>query len=236
VKQRDCDVKVLVADSGSTDGTLDICRRWGVEHVYVEPGNMYSAVNAGLRTLNCEWVTYLNSDDVVFPDSYARLLALAEKTHASVAYGTADYVDASGRFLFSHTPPRPKMLRPLHRLGVMGFAQPGAIFSRSAFETANAFDESFHNAADFAFFSRLLEAGERFARLPSPAVCSFRLHVDQFSVRAKARVEEERQRVTRSVCLPANRRDHLSMWFWRAENTFQYTERFLRSRRLHSQF
>lgn len=235
-KQQGCDVRVTVADSGSTDGTLDICRRWGVEHVYVEPGNMYRAVNAGLQSLDCKWVTYLNSDDCVYPDSYTRLITLAEEARAAVTYGKCDFVDASGRFLFSHAPARPQTLGSLHRLGVMGFAQPATIFLRQVFQSANGFDESFRAAADFDFFSRLFQSGERFARLPSPSVCAFRLSVDQLSVTARAQVSKERQRVSMSTQLPSSPRDYLSMWQWRAENILQYVERFIHARRLRSHF
>src|SRR5215472_12245746 len=66
-------IDVLVADSGSEDETLAICRRWAVPAIYVPPGNMYRAINAGLRQMTAEWVTYLNSDDFVYRHSYSRL-------------------------------------------------------------------------------------------------------------------------------------------------------------------
>src|SRR5215469_16640666 len=72
--QRDVSIEIIVADSGSTDETPDICKFWGVQTIYVPPGNMYRAINAGLRQFDTEWVTYLNSDDVVYPNSYARLV------------------------------------------------------------------------------------------------------------------------------------------------------------------
>jgi hypothetical protein len=181
-------------------------------------------------------VTYLNCDDYVYPDSYTRLITLAEEARAAVVYGRSDFIDASGRFLFSHTPARPQTLGSLHRLGVMGFAQPATIFSRQVFQTANGFDESFRAAADFDFFSRSFQSGERFARLSSPSVCAFRLSVDQLSVTARAQVNKERRRVSVSTQGPCSPRDYLSMWQWRAENIPQYVERFLHARQLRSHF
>ena len=66
LRQRNCQVKVIVADSGSTDGTLDICRRWGVPSIYVRPGNMYQAINEGLEQCSTDWLAYLNSDDMLY--------------------------------------------------------------------------------------------------------------------------------------------------------------------------
>jgi len=54
--------------------------------------------------LNTEWVTYLNSDDVVYGDAYARLIMLGNEEKADVVYGHYDYVDYFGRFLYSFFP------------------------------------------------------------------------------------------------------------------------------------
>src|SRR5215471_7494468 len=90
--QRNVTQEIVVADSGSNDGTPDICKGWGIKTIYVPPGNMYRAINAGLSQIESEWVTYLNSDDIVYPDSYARLVACGEQQGASLVYGDCDFV------------------------------------------------------------------------------------------------------------------------------------------------
>src|ERR1700676_1116984 len=82
--QKDVTLEIIVADSGSEDGTLDICTSWDVPTIYVPPGNMYRAINVGLRLMHADWFTYLNSDDLVYPHSYARLLTLGEEKRASL--------------------------------------------------------------------------------------------------------------------------------------------------------
>ena len=84
--QRGLTPEILVADSGSMTGPL-IFAGIGGTHNHVPPGNMYRAINAGIRQFNSEWVTYLNSDDVVFPNSYARLVNCGEEKHADLVYG-----------------------------------------------------------------------------------------------------------------------------------------------------
>ena len=59
--------------------TLEICRKWGVPTFYVPPGNMYRAINQGLRQMDMEWITDMNSDDLVYAQSYARMLALGNR-------------------------------------------------------------------------------------------------------------------------------------------------------------
>ena len=64
--QEDCSVKIVVVDSGSSDDTLEICARHKLRTEYEPPGNMYRAINVGMRLLDTEWITYLNSDDIVY--------------------------------------------------------------------------------------------------------------------------------------------------------------------------
>ncbi len=133
--QRGVDVEIVVADSGSTDGTLDLCRRWDVPVVYEPPGSLYRAVNAGMRSLTAlPWVTYVNSDDVVYPDAYARLLARGAQAGADVVYGDADFVDEFGRFLYAYRAAPPALAARLARYGTLGFAQPAAVFRRALFD------------------------------------------------------------------------------------------------------
>ena len=157
--QKNINLKIIVADSGSTDGTLEICQRWEVPSIYVPPGNMYQAINAGLRQCTSEWFTYLNSDDWIYPDSIARLLAQGKQSNADVVYGNCDYTDEQSRFVYPFEAAAPNELLPLFRLRRMAFAQPAAIFRRSSYEKLNGFDESLLYSADADFYIRALLAG-----------------------------------------------------------------------------
>src|SRR6266853_4187237 len=114
-QQQGIRVKIVVADSGSEDGTLEICGSAGVQAVYVPPGNMYRAINVGLRMLGTPWLAYLNSDDFLYGDSYTRLVTCGEASGADVIYGNSDFVDAHARFLYSLHAARPIALPWLFR-------------------------------------------------------------------------------------------------------------------------
>ncbi len=179
--QRDITLDVIVADSGSEDQTLDICGRWAVRTIYVPPGNMYRAINSGLHQMDTEWVTYLNSDDHVYPHSYGRLVAHGEQHHAALVYGNCDFIDSEGRFLFAMKAASPARLPGLLQHGDFGFAQPAAIFRKIAFQELGGFDEQFRYIADYDFFSRLITSGRKMVNLEGSAVAAFRRHSSQLS-------------------------------------------------------
>lgn len=222
------ELAVIVADSGSDDGTLEICRNWQVPVIYVPPGNMYRAINAGLRQCQTEWLAYLNSDDWIYPDSYARLISRGEQTKAAVVYGNCDYADAQGRFVYSFAAARPAEILPLFRLGRMGFAQQTAIFRRQAYEQLGGFDESFRFRADADFFLRAVQAGMSFEYLGGPPVACFRLHAQQFSNRSDEVTAAEAHRLFGTPELRPGLPDHLTLAHWRFRNLPHYLLRSLR--------
>jgi glycosyltransferase involved in cell wall biosynthesis len=233
--QKDIAVEIVVADSGSKDGTLEICEKWGVKTIYVPPGNMYRAINTGLREMDSDWVTYLNSDDVVFPDAYARLVALGESQSASLAYGDCDFMDYEGRYLFTQRSVAARGLAGVIRVspsfgGRTGFTQPGAVYRRSAFEELKGFDERYRLIADYDFFFRLVMAKYRVARLDRPAVAAFRLHRSQLSTRERTNLENEMALFRKSVSVNSSPGDWADVLFWRLKNSSTFLSRIMRLR------
>jgi glycosyltransferase involved in cell wall biosynthesis len=226
--QQNIHPEIIVADSGSADGTLDICRRWGVQTIYVPPGNMYRAINAGLRKCSGEWFAYLNSDDWIYPDSFARLLSRGEQAQAGAVYGNCDYADEQGRFVYSFAAAEPDELMPLFRLRQMAFAQQAAIFRRRAYEQLGGFDESLHYRADADFYIRALLARMSFAKLHGPSVACFRLHAKQFSNQGTQQTELEADRIFGREELKASLGDKLKLASWRFRNLPHYAIRILR--------
>ncbi len=231
LNQRNCTVRVVVADSGSTDGTLDISRKWGVPSVYVPPGSLYHAVNEGLRQMDTEWLTYLNSDDVVYPHSYSRLLELGRAARASLVYGHCDFVDVEGRFLFTWHAASPNQLPAMFRRGVSGFSQPCAIFRRELFVELNGFDDRYRHVADFIFFSRAAQSGRLARRLQPPSVGAFRLHAAQLSSRERSVAQAEKSSHIGSQSLRLSVHDRVRILNWRLANLPNYFVRFIANTR-----
>ncbi len=234
--QEPVQVKITVVDSGSTDDTLRLCEQWNVATAYVESGNIYRAINLGLRDSSAEWLCYLNSDDWLYRGSLARLIEYGELTEADVVYGNCDYVDGWGRFLYSFAAAQPEQLFPLFRCARMGFAQPAAIFRRSVYAELQGFAEDFSYKADADFFIRALQAGKRFAYVDGPAVACFRLHAQQLSNRKAEEIELEGRRLFGQPALQSSLGDKLTLLEWQIRNIPHYLLRVLRTSLLAKRF
>jgi glycosyltransferase involved in cell wall biosynthesis len=181
LNQHQCSVQIMVVDSGSTDGTLEICKRWNIKTLYVPPGNLYDAVNTGIRTFQTKWVTYLNSNDTVYCDSYARMIAAGDENEADVVYGHVDFIDEENRYLYKQNAAPVKLLMPLAQSLLMGFAQPASIFRKDIYDALGGFSEKYRIIADFDFFTRALMEKSKFYSLPHPSAACFRFHHGQLS-------------------------------------------------------
>lgn len=152
----------ILADGGSTDGTLELLS--GYSHLKILPGpdgGVYSALNKALAAARGEFVGILNSDDCYAPGAFMtaldcfardRVVALAGDAIAFRASSTgraevARFTGAGDDLLYHATLGNPSMNSWFFRAGL--FAQIGV------------FDPSYRVAGDREFMLRLACSGLR---------------------------------------------------------------------------
>lgn len=183
-----------VRDGGSTDGSVDLLRRYGDRVAWRSgpDGGQVRAINASLRELPGDLCGYLNSDDVLLPGALARVAAVfARHPEADVVYGRAWWSDASGR------PTREYPTQDFSFATLVQhcfLCQPAVFWRRRVHETFGWFDPAYDNTFDYEFWLRLATGGARFHYLPE-LLAGSREHPDTKSARQRARIFAEIRRM-----------------------------------------
>jgi glycosyltransferase involved in cell wall biosynthesis len=150
-------VEYIVMDGGSSDGTIDILKRYGdrLRYVSAPDGGAAEAINRGCRSCHGSIFAWLNADDTYLPGAISAAVRRFQAVpQAGVVYGDAYWTDPSGGIL------RPYPTRPFDRafLGEECYiCQPASFFRKSAFEQVGMLDSTLHSAFDYDLWFRLSE-------------------------------------------------------------------------------
>jgi glycosyltransferase involved in cell wall biosynthesis len=102
------DYEVLVVDDGSTDDTAAVVKRVapGARYVYQENTGIPEVLNVCVREARGEYVHFLGSDDILFPETIERSAAVLD-AHPGVGFvhGAALLIDELGRTISVLRPP-----------------------------------------------------------------------------------------------------------------------------------
>ncbi|MCX6033799.1 MAG: glycosyltransferase family 2 protein, partial [Chloroflexi bacterium] len=142
-------IEYLVVDGASTDGSMDIIRRYADRltwWVSEKDSGQSEAINKGLRRARGEIVGWLNSDDVYLPGAVsAAVAAFRSSPDAAVVYGDALAIGEAGRpFNVMHA-------RQYSLVDLMAFniiCQPAAFMRRSVLEQVEYLNPDYHLLMD----------------------------------------------------------------------------------------
>jgi glycosyltransferase involved in cell wall biosynthesis len=149
-------VEYLIVDGGSTDGSVEIIRKYADRlawWVSERDAGQAEAINKGLQRAKGEIVAWLNSDDLYLPGAIARAVTAFEAhPETSLVFGDAVTIDPAGR--------------QIGRLAfgdwgldeLMGFriiCQPAVLMRRTILEQAGYLDPSYHYLLDHQLWLRI---------------------------------------------------------------------------------
>lgn len=156
-------VEVFVMDGGSTDGTLEVIKKWEpfLAGWRSRPDEGQSAaINEGIALGSAPYVAWLNSDDYYLPGGLKALLAALEEAPAApVAYGQAFHEKAENNVR------KPVWVEAfsMRALAIRCIVcQPATLMRRSAWDAVDGADTSLHMVMDYDLWWRLYLYGGEF--------------------------------------------------------------------------
>lgn len=155
--EQDLPLEVFVMDGGSSDGSVDVIRKWAGRLAgwrSERDGGQAAAINEGIARGSAPYVCWLNSDDLLLPGGLRCLHEHLQNASATTpaVYGRAwNLDDATGRR-------RPVWVQPFseRRLAIRCIvSQPATLIRRSAWDAVGGVDPSMHMAMDYDLWWRL---------------------------------------------------------------------------------
>jgi len=233
-------VEHIVTDGVSTDGTVEILKRYSQQPSYKciqwtsEPDHGQSdALNKGFRMATGDIVGWLNSDDRYRPGCFRAVADAFERNpDADVLYGDYTWIDEGGGiFRIRREIEFSLFILSYHR--VLYVPTTSTFFRRRIFDEGHFIDDRYHYAMDYEYFLRLAHKGFRFKHIPG-LLADFRWHSNSKTVahseRQLAEHDEIAMKYSNVLCsLPNTTSRKLALSAFRvAAGGLRYSEKLLR--------
>ncbi len=188
-------IEYLIVDGGSTDGSVDIIRKyadrlaWWVSEA---DGGQTDAINKGFAQAKGDILAWINSDDTYEAGAVAAAVQYVQ-AHPKVGmvYGDCNYINASGEVIgkFDAAQTNYRLLRR----GYTRIPQQTMFFRAELWKRLGPLDPSFYFAMDYDLWTRIAAHAE--IKYIPQTWANFRLHTRGKSVLADERCWPEMLRV-----------------------------------------
>lgn len=148
------DIEYIIVDGGSTDGTVDIIKKYEsrIDYWVSEQDNgVYDAWNKGIVLSHGKWISFLGADDVYLPNAIEEYVFLINK-HKDIQYISSKIrlISSAGEDLqvVGNRWSWPDFERH------MNIAHVGSLHARSMFNEKGLYNLDFKIAGDYEFLLR----------------------------------------------------------------------------------
>ena len=151
-------IEYIIIDGGSTDGTLDIIRKYEkvIDYWVSEPdAGIYDAMNKGIILSRGKLIGLINSDDWYLENAVETVVeTYLNNSKSNVIITGAIYrTDSQGNILFKLNKPASFLHQKINR--IMPVNHPATFVDREVYAEIGLFDEQYKIAGDYDFIYRV---------------------------------------------------------------------------------
>ena len=189
-------IEYIVIDGGSSDGTVDLLKKYDHKLAYwvsEKDKGQTDAINKGFARATGDILAWINSDDTYEPGAIAAAVKyLQEHPEAGMVYADCNFINEDGRVIgrFGSAQTDYRLLRQ----GYVHIPQQTMFFRADLWKQVGPLDPSFYFAMDYDLWTRIA-ARSPIQYLPGQVWANFRLHTSGKTIAADDRCWPEMIRV-----------------------------------------
>jgi glycosyltransferase involved in cell wall biosynthesis len=149
--------ELIIIDGGSTDGSVDIIKKYenSIEYWVSEKDlGQTNAINKGLKIATGEWVCWQNSDDIFINSCFFELAKIINNNpELNLIFGNLILIDHNDNFIRNHKYVKPNFNSIFHE--GMVISNQCAFWNLKVHEEIGFLNENYSYAFDFEWFLRL---------------------------------------------------------------------------------
>jgi glycosyltransferase involved in cell wall biosynthesis len=164
-------IEQLVIDAASQDGTVELLTEYELKFnnkgykfhwLSEKDSGQGEAMNKGLRMASGEFITILNSDDILKEEAVGKFMSyLILDPTIDFIYGSVGVLNEQGERLPHGYPYRLFSLKDMVRDGYQ-IGQPACIFKKTLLKKAGYFDETLNHVTEYDLFTRFVRSGAKY--------------------------------------------------------------------------
>ena len=194
--------ELIVIDGGSTDGTLEIIKKYHSQIAYwiSEPDQgQADAIKKGMAKAQGEVFNWLNADDYLVPNALSIIAAYFSNPSVDVVCAQVKRQNEQG--LFEQELSQTFLRKNAEQTLVWtSMGQPGQFYRRQIWNALKGLDTRFHYSMDKEFWCRyILANGLTKVKTTEQVVAVFRLHPNSKTVNFQFRFQEEDKRIQQMI-------------------------------------
>lgn len=153
-------LEYIVMDGGSTDGSVDIIKKYAsrIDFWVSEKDNgQADAINKGLSKCTGDILHWLNSDDFLLPEALLHIGSFNWQKDTGAVVGIGHKVNLQGEVIYTPKVPDLSFNALLNWSGYANFMQPACFFTKEAWDTCGPLDERLYFCLDVNLWLKIAQ-------------------------------------------------------------------------------